>query len=142
MNSGAKSIQFSPILLTAYLKTLSLILHASGTSTLSLPQMTSEFWDLLLSLRSASADDSTVLEALLFAFLTILEVNEDKRSIAQDHSKELLETQDWAQLVFESARGGDEEGDRVRMLAASVLVRTREVVEKHQRLLLGDMFDF
>ncbi len=104
--------------------------------------MTSEFWDLLLSLRSASADDSTVLEALLFSFLTILEVNEDKRSIAQDHSKELLETQDWAQLVFERARGGDEEGDRVRMLAASVLVRTREVVEKHQRLLLGDMFDF
>jgi len=104
--------------------------------------MTSEFWDLLLSLRSASSDDSTVLEALLFSFLTILEVNEDKRSIAQDHSKELLETQDWAQLVFERARGGDEEGERVRMLAASVLVRTREVVEKHQRLLLGDMFDF
>lgn len=104
--------------------------------------MTSEFWDLLLSLRSAASDDSTVLEALLFAFLTIMEINEDKRRIAQDHSKELLETQEWAQQVFEGARGGDEEGERVRMLAASVLVRTREVVEEHQKLLMGDMFDF
>ncbi|KAI9879960.1 MAG: telomere binding protein [Pleopsidium flavum] len=139
---GNKSIQFSPILLTAYLKTLALILHASGASTLSLPQMTSEFWDLLLSLRAASSGDSTVLEALLFAFLTLLEINEDKRRIAQDHSKELLETQEWAQQVFEGARGGDEEGERIRMLAAGVLVRTREVVEKHQRMLMGDMFDF
>ena len=108
--------------------------------------MTSEFWDLLLSLRStsASSDDPTVLEALLFALLTLLDVNEDKRRVAVEHAKELLETQEWAQLVFDRAGGGkgDEEGERVRMLAASVLVRAREVVEKYQRLLVGDMFDF
>lgn len=103
--------------------------------------MTSEFWDLLLSLRS-NGDDSTVLEALLFAFLTLLDINEDKRRLAEDHAKELLETQQWAEHVFEMVKGGSEEGDRVRMLAASVLVRTREVVEKYQRLLMGDMVDY
>ena len=139
--SGDRSVQFSPFLLTSFLKTLSLILHASGASTLSLPQMTSEFWDLLLSLRSAG-DDSTVLEALLFAFLTLLDINEDKRRLAEDHAKELLETQQWVEQVFEMAPGGSEEGERVRMLAASVLVRTKEVVEKYQRLLMGDMLDY
>ena len=103
--------------------------------------MTSEFWDLLLSLRS-NGDDSTVLEALLFAFLTLLDINEDKRRLAEDHAKELIETQQWAEQVFEMVKGGSEEGDRVRMLAASVLVRTREVVEKHQILLMGDMVDY
>lgn len=103
--------------------------------------MTSEFWDLLLSLRS-NGDDSTVLEALLFASLTLLDINEDKRRLAEDHAKELLETQQWTEHVFETVKGGSEEGDRVRMLAASVLVRTREVVEKYQRLLMGDMVDY
>ena len=104
--------------------------------------MTSEFWELLLSVRSAAIGDSTVLEALLFSLLTLLEINQDRSRIALDHPKELLETQEWVQQVFESTRGGDEEGERVRMLAASILVSVRDTVDKHQRLLLGDMFDF
>ncbi len=44
--------------------------------------------------------------------------------------------------VFERIGGGSEEGERVRMLAAGVLVRCREVVEKYQRLLMGDLVDF
>jgi telomere length regulation protein len=104
--------------------------------------MTSEFWDLLLSLRQQS--DPTILEALLFAMLTLLEMNEDKRRLAEEHSKELLETQEWVTMVFEATGegGGNADGERVRMLAASLLVRTREVVEKYQRLLVGEMFDF
>ncbi|KAH0544155.1 hypothetical protein FGG08_001600 [Glutinoglossum americanum] len=141
---GGKSVYFDPFLLTSFLKTLALILHASGPSTLSLPQMTSEFWDLLLSLRQQS--DPTVLEALLFAMLTLLEINEDKRRLAEEHSKELLETQEWVTVVFEAAgrggSGGNTEGERARMLAASLLMRTREVVEKYQQLLMGEMFDF
>ena len=139
--SGGKSIYFDPFLLVSYLKTLALILHASGSSTLPLPQMTSEFWDLLLSLRQQP--DPTVLEALLFSLLTLLDINEDKQRLAREHSKELLETQEWVTVVFESAgggHGGSAEGERVRMLAASLLVRTREVIEKYQRLLMGEMF--
>jgi len=73
----------------------------------------------------------------------LLEINgNNQRGLAEDHSKDLLETQAWAEQVFEKIGGGSEEGDRIRMLAAGVLVRTREVVEKYQRLLLGDMVDF
>jgi len=44
--------------------------------------------------------------------------------------------------VFERLGGGSVEGERVRMLAAGVLVRCREVVEGWQRLMVGDMADF
>ena len=104
--------------------------------------MTSEFWDLLLSLRPRATDPS-ILDALLFAVLTLLDINVDnQRRFAEEQAKELLETQGWVESVFETVGGGSEEGDRIRMLAAGVLVRTRQVVEKYQRLLMGDALDF
>ncbi len=104
--------------------------------------MTAEFWDFLLSLRPR-ATDPLVLEALLFALLTLLDVNEGgHRRLAEEQAKELLETQGWVGDVLERVGGGSEEGDRIRMLAAGVLVRTREVVERYQRLLMGDMVDY
>lgn len=141
-SSGNDNVHTSPFLLTHYIKTLSLILHAAGTSPLTLSQMTSEFWDLLLSLRSR-ASDAPVLEALLFGFMTLLDINSDnQRRVADEHAKELLETREWVQLVFENLGGGSEEGERARMLAAGVLMRCREVVEKYQRMMLGDLADF
>jgi telomere length regulation protein len=109
--------------------------------------MTSELWDLLLSLRSSALNenDTGILESLLFTFLTLLEMNEDKQRLATQHGKELVETQEWAKMVLERREAGtatgDNEGDRVRMLAAAVVVRCHEVVEKWQRLMLGDMVD-
>ena len=135
-----KHVQYTPMVLAHFLKTLALILHASGRATLALPQMTREFWDLLLAIRAeALGAESNVLEALLFAFLTLLDVNEDKRRLADDHARELLETMKWAEMVMAQHRGGEAEGDRVRGLAAGVLVRCQQVVEKYQRLLMGDM---
>jgi len=139
---SVRNVHFQPMLLTTFLKTLALLLHASGPGTLSLPQLTAEFWDLLLSVRGPAGEHVAVLEAVLFALLTLLEVNEDQRRLAEEHARPLVETQEWAQMIFERTGGGDEEGDRVRMLAASVLIRTREVVEKYQRLLVGDMMQF
>jgi telomere length regulation protein len=139
-SSSHSNIVFQPFLLALFIKTLSLLLHASGPSTLPLPQMTSEFWDLLLSLRTQSIGDVTVVEALLFAFLTLLEVNEDKRGLVDRHGRQLLETQEWVEGVFSRMGGGGEE--RGRMLAAGVLVRIREVVEKYQALLMGDLVTF
>lgn len=138
-NSGNNDIHFKPFLLSHFLRTLSLILNSSGRSTLSLPQMTSEFWDLLLSLRTRSGSDTAVLEALLFGFLTLLDINDNKRTIAERHSKALIETQEWADMVMTATVGGDKEGDQIKMLAAGVVMRCREVVEKYQRLLMGDM---
>jgi telomere length regulation protein len=141
--SSRRNVVFQPYLLTLFIKTLSLVIHASGPSTLSLPQMTSEFWDLLLSLRTQSIGDSTVVEALLFAFLTILEINEDKRTLVEAHGRQMLETQEWVESVFGRVdTGGSEEDEKVRMLAAGCLVRIREIVDRYQSLLMGEMSSF
>ena len=126
-----------------FLKTLALILSASGTSTLSLPAMTVEFWALLLSVRMAALAAKPVLEALLFGFLTILDINSnDQRRIAEDHSRELLETQAWTEQVLENLGMGSKEDEKVRLLAAGVMVRAKEVVDKYQRLLMGEMVEY
>ena len=139
---GENAPQASPMLLSQLLKTLSLVLHAAGSATLMLPQLTGEFWGFLLALR-VKGNDKSVLEALLFAFLTLLDVNgENHRSLAMEHAKELLETQQWVGDVLERIGGGEKEGERCRMLAGGVLVRCREVVEKYQRLLMGDMIGY
>lgn len=139
-SSRHSNVVFQPFLLTLFIKTLSLLLHASGPSTLSLPQMTAEFWDLLLNLRVQAVGDITITEAVLFSFLTILEVNEDKRQLVEAHGKQLTETQEWVQLIFERmGAGGSEEDEKVRVLAAACLVRIKEVVEKYQALLIGDI---
>jgi telomere length regulation protein len=140
--SSRSNVIFEPFLLALFVKTLALVIHASGPSTLSLPQMTSEFWDLLLGLR-VQGGDVVVMEALLFAFLTILEVNEDKRSLVGAHGRQMLETQEWVEGIFgRMGSGASEEDERVRMLAAGVLVRVRECVEKYQALLMGDLASF
>ncbi|QDS68262.1 hypothetical protein FKW77_010626 [Venturia effusa] len=123
---GNQSLAFSTHLLPLYLRTLAILLHASGRSALALPQMTSELWDMLLSLRNTALNDNDVgvLESLLFALLILLEVNEDKQRLATEHAKELVETQQWARLVLEKrdpGTGGRDEGDKVRMLAAAVI---------------------
>jgi telomere length regulation protein len=141
--SSRSNVVFQPYLLALFLKTLSLLLHASGPSALSLPQMTSEFWDLLLGVRTQSLGDITIIEAMLFGFLTILEINEDKRRLVTENGRQMLETQEWIESIFgRVGAGGSEEDERVRMLAAGCLIRIREAVEKYHALLLGNLSSF
>lgn len=141
---GHQSHFVSVHLLPIYVRTLAIILHAAGPFNLSLPQMTSEFWAVLLALRGSSLNDKQymVLEAVLFGFLILLEVNDDKERLARDHAKELLETQEWVRLVLGQVSAGGEEGDKVRALAASVVVRCQEVVERWQRSMVGDLINY
>ncbi|TVY88746.1 DNA replication checkpoint protein tel2, partial [Lachnellula willkommii] len=67
------NIAFDPFLLALFLKTIALLLHASGPNNMSLPQMTSEAWDLLLGLRTQATSDVGVLEGLLFAVMILIE---------------------------------------------------------------------
>jgi telomere length regulation protein len=94
------------------LRTLAVILHAAGPAALALPQMTSELWDVLLAARAGALAERRrgVLEALLFALLMLLEVNENKERLAREHAREIVETQEWARLVLERTAAGDEEG--------------------------------
>jgi telomere length regulation protein len=110
---------------------------------MSLPQMTSEAWDLLLGLRTQATGDVGVLEGLLFAVMVLVEVNGDKRGLVEGYGRQMLEMQGWVEGVFARLEGvGGEEEEKVRFLAAGVLVRIRECVEKYQALLLGDLASF
>ncbi|KAF2875043.1 telomere length regulation protein-domain-containing protein [Massariosphaeria phaeospora] len=142
-NANANSsIYASTHLLPPLLHTLALLLYAAGANTLALPQMTREFWDLLLSVRGLAANDKAVLGALLFALLMLLETNEDQERLATEQAKELLETQQWVKMVFDGLGAGSDEDEKVRVLAAGVLVRAQEVVEKYQRRMVGAMMDY
>jgi telomere length regulation protein len=136
------SLYASTHLLPPFLQTISLLLNASGPNTLALPQMTREYWDLLLSVRGLASKDKTVLNAVLFGFLMVLETNENKERLATDQGKELMETQAWVQMVFKDLGAGSEEDKRVRVLAAGVVVRCQEVIEKYQRRMAGVLMDY
>jgi telomere length regulation protein len=136
------SLYASTHLLPTFLQTLSLLLNASGPNTLALPQMTREYWDLLLSVRGLASKDKQVLSAVLFGFLMVLETNENKERLATEQGNELMETQSWVKMVFEGLGTGSEEDERVRVLAAGVVVRCQEVVEKYQRRMAGVLMNY
>ncbi|KAI0890169.1 telomere length regulation protein-domain-containing protein [Annulohypoxylon maeteangense] len=149
-SATTRGILFQPYLLTLYLKTLALLLHAAGPSTLALPQMTAEFWDLLLGVRGQCAGDLGVTQAVLFGLMALLDVNEaDMRGLCERHGREAIESVEWVGAVFSNTRGGDVgvtgeggEENEVKMLAAGVLIRLREAVDKYQAVLMGDLIGF
>ncbi|KAI1758681.1 telomere length regulation protein-domain-containing protein [Hypoxylon sp. FL1150] len=147
-SAAMRGILFQPYLLTLYLKTLALLLHAAGPSTLALPQMTTEFWDLLLGVRGQCVGDLSITQAVLFGLMALLDVNEnDMRGLCERHGREVVESVEWTSGVFGNIRGGDTgegggEENEVKMLAAGVLIRLREAVDKYQALLMGDMIGF
>ncbi|KAI7280684.1 hypothetical protein KC345_g4590 [Hortaea werneckii] len=144
---GSASILVSaPFVLVTFLKTLALLLHASGPATLGLASITAEFWDLLLGLRVQASGDISVLEALLFGLLTLLEVNQEGyERLAAAIPRQIAEAQEWVRVVFEKVGGGEtlggsggsKEEEKVRTLAAGVMVRLGEIVKGEQRRIFG-----
>ncbi|KAI1461595.1 telomere length regulation protein-domain-containing protein [Annulohypoxylon moriforme] len=149
-SATTRGILFQPYLLTLYLKTLALLLHAAGPSTLALPQMTAEFWDLLLGVRNQCVGDLGVTQAVLFGLMALLDVNEaDMRGLCERHGRQAVESVEWVGAVFSNTRGGDVgvsgeggEENEVKMLAAGVLIRLREAIDKYQAVLMGDLIGF
>jgi telomere length regulation protein len=140
--ASTRGILFQPQLLALYVRTLALLLHAAGPSTLALAQMTRELWDLLLGLRTQCIGEAAVTGAVLFGLMTLLEVNEgDMRGLCERQGREVVESVEWVGGVFDRTRGGDGAGDeeQVKVMAAGVLVRLREAVEKYRLLLMGDL---
>lgn len=136
-----------PIILSNFIRTLGIVLLASAPSAIELKQMIREYWDLLLSLRSATSDPS-INESILFGMLAILEITEP-RVAAENFPKQVVETQAWAAgppcicgfcLTVELFQGLDE--GKAKMMAGGILIKTREIVMKHERLLFGDMISF
>lgn len=146
-STAVRGVLFQSHLLVVFLKTLALLIHAAGPSTLSLPQMTSELWDVLLGVRGQCVGALDVTYAVLVGFIALLEVNENNmRTLCNDHGRQIVETTEWVSSVFDNTRGGDEAGggeeNQVKMMAAGVLIRLREAIEKHQALLMGDLIGY
>ncbi|PNY26586.1 DNA replication checkpoint protein tel2 [Tolypocladium capitatum] len=141
---SSKPVVLNPALLSLYLQTLGIIVNAAGPSTLSLPQLTSELWDLLLRVRVHVLGDLGAMKGWLVAMAVLLEVNGgDMRRLCVDQSREVVETREWVSGVFERTRGDDGgEENEVKMLAAGVLIKLGEAIEKYQALLMGDMIGF
>ncbi|KAK5721122.1 telomere binding protein [Elasticomyces elasticus] len=138
---GSRSVFASaPVVLTTFLRTLALLVHASGTATPDLQSLTAELWDLLLSLRVQAAGDISILEAVLFATLTVLEVNTAHQ--LSETARQIIEMQQWVQIVFDRAGGGDmvTEGNaeeaKIRTLAAGVLVKIGDWVAEQEKAFL------
>ncbi|KAF4998463.1 hypothetical protein FGRMN_3152 [Fusarium graminum] len=141
---SAKPIILNHALLSLYLQTLGITIHAAGPSTLSLPQLTAELWDLLLGVRVHVSGDLGAMKGWLVVMASLLEVNGgDMRRLCENQGREVMETREWVAMVFEKTRGedGGEEND-VKMLAAGVLIRLGEAIEKYQALMMGDMIGF
>ncbi|SPN96856.1 related to TEL2 Protein involved in controlling telomere length and position effect [Cephalotrichum gorgonifer] len=127
-----------PHLLSTFLKTIAVLVHAAGPSTTSLQDMTSESWGLVLALRSHS--ELPVLAGAVTVLAVLVEVNEgDYRGLCERQGKEIVETVEWLSAVLGGVRGGETEEDRVRGLAAGVMIRLNEVVERYQVLLMGSL---
>lgn len=141
---SSKPLILNPALLALYLQTLGVIIHAAGPSTLSLPQLTSELWNLLLAVRTHTQDDMGALKGWLVAMASLLEVNDgDMRRLCETQGREVVETREWASAVFNRIRGEDGgEENEVKMLSAGVLIKLGEAIEKYQALLMGNMIGF
>ncbi|KAM0564466.1 hypothetical protein ACHAPJ_000680 [Fusarium lateritium] len=141
---SAKPIILNHALLALYLQTVGIIVHAAGPSTLSLPQLTAELWDLLLGVRVHVLGDLGAMKGWLVAMASVLEVNGgDMRRLCESQGREVMETREWVAMVFEKTRGEDGgEENEVKMLAAGVLIRLGEAIEQYQALLMGDMIGF
>lgn len=114
-------------LLAYYLRTISLIFQVSSKSP-AFSRLTSEFWELLLSLRSQT--DHQVLSALLFSLLIIIENNNERR-LATDHAHQLIQTREWCEGIFREVAE-----EKVQQVAAGVLLKIGEIVERHQVLMM------
>jgi telomere length regulation protein len=138
----------APFAVVTFVKTLALLFHASGPVTAELSDVTQVFWELLLGLRTNASGDISILQAVLFSFLTLLEVSGEglsKEALARDFPKLVVETQNWVEIVFERTGGGEliteGSGDevRVRTLAAGVLVRLKGIGDAWRNVLTGGM---
>ncbi|KAJ5133839.1 hypothetical protein N7526_005204 [Penicillium atrosanguineum] len=141
---------FVPHILTLFLQTLSLTLSTSGPHTPYLPALTQASLSLLLSLHtSAVSSESTVTAALLNLFLALVDLNiasgsNGEERLVTEHANQVIELREWASGVFDRAPAGKvnagastDPQDQVRTLAAGVMVRLGEVIERYQGRLMG-----
>ncbi|KAJ5613259.1 hypothetical protein N7510_006453 [Penicillium lagena] len=140
---------FIPHLLTLFLQTLSLTLTTAGPHTPFLAGLTHETLSLLLSLHSTNvSSEPTVTAALLSLFLAVIDLNvasgsNGEERLVTEYATQVIELREWASQVFDrmppvsKSDAKDDPQEQVRTLAAGIMVRTGEVMERYQGRLMG-----
>ncbi|OQD72946.1 hypothetical protein PENDEC_c018G04184 [Penicillium decumbens] len=141
---------FVPHILTLFVQTLSLILSTAGPHTPYLPGLTQATLSLLLSLHTSPvSSEPTVTAALLNLFLALVDLNiasgsNGEERLVTEHATQVIELREWASGVFDRMPVGKtspgaptDPQDQVRTLAAGVMVRLGEVIERYQGRLMG-----
>ncbi|KAJ5679235.1 hypothetical protein N7462_007479 [Penicillium macrosclerotiorum] len=143
---------FVPHILTLFLQTLSLILSTAGPHSPFLAGFTHETLSLLLSLHTAPiSSETTVTAALLNLFLAVVDVNiafgtSGEERLVTEYATQVMELREWASSVFDRLPSGGKVAatgpsadpqEQVRTLAAGVMVRLGEVIERYQGRLMG-----
>ncbi|OKP12995.1 DNA replication checkpoint protein tel2 [Penicillium subrubescens] len=118
----------------------------------SLPGFTHETLSLLLSLHTAPiSSEPTVTAALLSLFLAVVDVNiasgsNGEERLVTEHATRVMELREWASEIFDRMPSGSSKADsgpfadpqeQVRTLAAGIMVRLGEVIERYQGRLMG-----
>jgi telomere length regulation protein len=130
----------TPSLLRLFIQTITLILSTLGAIAPNLIALTHDSIALLISLHSTPvATEPTVLSALLSLLLAVVDLNISSSSTAEerlvtDLGTEMMELREWVGGIFDRVPKGDNE---LRTLAAGIMVKIGEVVDRYQGRLLG-----
>ncbi|PGH17897.1 hypothetical protein AJ79_00796 [Helicocarpus griseus UAMH5409] len=134
-----------PQLLHLFVQTVTLVLSTLGPNSPNLFNLTHESLALLITLHNLPvATEPTVLPAILSLFLAVVDLNISSGSTGEERlvtefATQVIEMREWVDGVFERASKEDEE---VRMLAAGIMVKLGEVMERYQGRLLGTNLGF
>ncbi|KAK2813187.1 hypothetical protein FQN50_000865 [Emmonsiellopsis sp. PD_5] len=130
----------TPHLLHLFIQTITLVLSTLGPNSPNLATLTSEALTLLITLHNSPvATEPTVLPTILSLFLAVVDLNVSSGSTGEERLvtefvTQVMEMREWVDGVFERAAKEEEE---VRMLAAGIMVKLGEVMERYQGRLLG-----
>ncbi|EGE09532.1 hypothetical protein TEQG_08466 [Trichophyton equinum CBS 127.97] len=136
---------FSPHLLSLFIQTINLVISTIGPSSVNQLTITSDVLTLLMSLHnSAAATEPTVLSAILSLFLAVLDINiasgsSGEELLVNEFAEQVMEMREWVGGIFERTPKGD---DQVRMLAAGIMVKLGEVMNRYQGRLFGINAEF
>ncbi|KAF3484035.1 uncharacterized protein GIQ15_03359 [Arthroderma uncinatum] len=136
---------FSPHLLSLFIQTINLVISTIGPSSPNQLTITFDVLTLLMSLHNSPvATEPTVLSAILSLFLAILDINIASGSTGEERlvtefADQVMEMREWVGGIFERTPKDD---DQVRMLAAGIMVKLGEVMNRYQGRLFGVNAEF
>ncbi|GLB06870.1 telomere binding protein [Aspergillus tubingensis] len=137
---------YAPHLLSLFIQTLTLILSTMGPHTPHLAAVTHETLTFLLSLHARPiSDDPGILSSLLSLFLAAVDLNvasgtSGEERLVTEFPTQVMELREWVGEIFDRTPPVQDTSDpreQVRTLAAGVMVKLGEVIERYQGRLMG-----